>query len=133
MDPTCPACEQLVESLGATADAGELPGCRVLLLTSDPPGYLRISDAFTATRLEVGTMAARTARQAYNATATPLLVAIDDAGVVRAAGPAREPAEVRAFRRACLLPPPETTLTVVPGTTGHDKRAEGATPVAGSE
>ncbi len=133
VNPTCPACEQLVESLGAAVNAGELPGPRVLLLTSDPPGYLQISDAFTATRLELGAMTARAAREAYIATATPLLVAIDGEGVVRAAGPARERAEVRAFWQACLLPPPETTLTVVPGRTGHDEKTEAATPATWSE
>ncbi|MDQ2813688.1 MAG: hypothetical protein M3Z75_17935 [Actinomycetota bacterium] len=133
VDPTCPACEQLVDSLGADADAGELAGFRVLLLTSDPPGYLQISETFTATRLELGTVMTRAAREAYNPTATPLLVAIDGEGVVRAAGPAREPAEVRVFRQACLLPPPETTLTVVPGSPRRDEKDKAATPAAGSE
>ena len=54
VDPTCPACEQLVSSLGALAAAGELAGIRVLLLISDPPGYLSISAAFQDTSLEIG-------------------------------------------------------------------------------
>jgi hypothetical protein len=86
VDPTCPACEQLVGSLSTLASSGDLPGIRVLLLISDPPGYLSISAAFQATRLEIGRPLAAAEVAGYRATGTPLLVAVDGAGVVRAAG-----------------------------------------------
>jgi hypothetical protein len=102
VDPTCPACEQLVASLDAAHAAGDLAGITVLLLTSDPPSYLQISAAFTGTSLRIGQPASRTAVASYRATATPLLVAVDKTGVVRAAGPASQPAEVRASVLASL-------------------------------
>ena len=86
VDPTCPACEQLVGSLGSLQAAGELPGIRVLLLISDPPGYLSISAAFQDTSLEIGRPLSAAEVAGYRATSTPLLVAVDGAGVVRAAG-----------------------------------------------
>jgi hypothetical protein len=86
VDPTCPACEQLVGSLGALAAAGELPGIRVLLLISDPPGYLSISAAFQDTSLEIGRPLTAAEVTGYRATSTPLLVAVDGSGIVRAAG-----------------------------------------------
>jgi hypothetical protein len=104
VDPTCPACEQLVENLGAAA--GDLAGIRVLLLTSDPPDYMQISDAFRSTALEIGRVTTHGVREAYNAVATPLLVAIDGNGLVRAAGSVRQLKEVRGFGAACLLSPP---------------------------
>jgi len=110
VDPTCPSCEQLVTVLGTAEQAGELASLRVLLLISDPPGYLQISDAFRSTALEVGQAVARADLAAYNASATPLLVAIDGAGVVRSAGPAAQLADVRAAIQACLLPPPDAAL-----------------------
>jgi hypothetical protein len=116
VDPTCPSCEQLVTALGAAGQAGELASVRVLLLMSDPPSYLQISDAFRNTALEVGQAVARSDLEAYNASATPLLVAIDGAGVVRAAGPAAQLADVRASIQACLLPPPGVTLGMLAGT-----------------
>jgi hypothetical protein len=115
VDPTCPSCEQLVTALSAAEQAGELAGLRVLLLMSDPPSYLQISDAFRDTRLEIGQAVARSDLAAYNASATPLLVAIDGAGVVRAAGPAAQLADVRASIQACLLPPPGVTVDLAPG------------------
>jgi hypothetical protein len=54
VDPTCPACEQLVTALSAAEEAGELAGLRILLLVSDPPGYLQISAAFQACALDLG-------------------------------------------------------------------------------
>jgi hypothetical protein len=114
VDPTCPACEKLVANLGAADRAGELDGVRVLLLISDPPGYLQISDTFQTTHLEIGRVVARATLDAYDASATPLLVAIDSAGVVRSSGPAIQLSEVRAFSQTCLLPPPDTILEVVP-------------------
>jgi hypothetical protein len=86
VDPTCPACEELVGSLGTLMAAGELPGIRVLLLISDPPGYLSISAAFQDTSLEIGRPLAAAEVAGYRATGTPLLVAVDGTGFVRAAG-----------------------------------------------
>jgi len=86
VDPTCPACEQLVGSLSALAAAGELAGIRVLLLISDPPGYLSISAAFQDTSLEIGRPLGAAEVAGYRASSTPLLVAVDGSGVVRAAG-----------------------------------------------
>ena len=97
---------------------------RPLLLISEPPSYLQISEPFTETRLPLGRVLADATLEAYGASATPLLVAIDGAGVVRAAGPATRRADVRAFVRACLLPVPDgATLPVTPAASepsGHD-------------
>jgi hypothetical protein len=112
VDPTCPSCEELVTVLGAAWDADELSGLRVLLLTSDPPSYLQISTAFRATSLEIGRPLDRDDLEPYRASATPLLVAIDAAGIVRAAGTAIRLAEVRAYGQACLLPQPGALLPV---------------------
>lgn len=132
VDPTCPACEKLVGALGTAHRAGDLNGLRVLLLTSDPPGYLQISDEFRSTALEIGRPVAGTDLGSYNAHATPLLVAIDSAGVVRSAGPAMSVADVRVFRQACALRPPDQrppdlTLAAVPRTHGAD-HSEAAAP-----
>jgi hypothetical protein len=113
VDPTCPTCEQLVTALSAARRDGELDGLRVLLLTSDPPAYLQISAAFRATSLEIGRPLDRADLEPYRPSATPLLVAIDGAGVVRQAGTAARPAEVRAMSQACLLPPPGALLPVL--------------------
>jgi hypothetical protein len=114
VDPTCPSCEQLVGTLSAAQAAGELAGLRVLLLTSDPPAYLQISPAFQAAGLEIGRALDRGDLESYRPSATPLLVAIDGAGVVTKAGTALRAAEVRAFSQSCLLPapPPEALLPV---------------------
>jgi hypothetical protein len=100
VDPTCPACEQLVTSLSDAEATGELAGLRILLLVSDPPGYLGISAAFQATSLEIGRPLSTAEVASYRAVGTPLLVAIDGTGVVRAAGTASRPAEVRVYRAA---------------------------------
>lgn len=105
VDPTCPSCERLVNALETAASGGELADLRALLLVSDPPSYLEISDAFRNTQLEIGQIAAQATVDGYRASATPLLVAIDASGTVRSAGPAVRLSEVRAFRRACLGPP----------------------------
>jgi hypothetical protein len=102
VDPTCPACEQLVTSLDAAQAAGDLAGFAVLLLVSDPPRYLQISPAFTGSSLQIGRPASRAEVTSYRATGTPLLVAVDNMGIVRAAGPASRPAEVQASVQACL-------------------------------
>jgi hypothetical protein len=112
VDPTCPSCEELVTALGAAREAGDLDEARVLLLTSDPPSYLQISAVFRATTLEIGRPLDRDDLEPYRATATPLLVAIDAGGVVRAAGTAVRLAEVRAYHQACLLPAPPDLLPV---------------------
>jgi hypothetical protein len=135
VDPTCPACEEAVAALDAARLAGELSGLRALLLISDPPSYLQISDVFAATGLDIGRAADPAGLAAYRASATPLLVAIDGAGLVRAAGPAVRPAEVRAFIQACLMPPPGATLGVVPAAkagvapaaAAHARRGRGET------
>jgi len=114
VDPTCPSCEELVGVLDAARRAGELTGLRTLLLISDPVSYLQISAPFRSTGLEIGRPAQAGGLRSYRVTATPLLVAIDAAGLVRAAGPVRQAAQVRAYAQACLLPEPETTLAVVP-------------------
>lgn len=114
VDPTCPACEQLVTVLTAAQDAGELTGLRVLLMMSDPPAYLEISPAFRATSLEIGRPADRDTLDSYRARATPLLIAMDGAGVVRAAGSVIRRSEVLGYARACQLPPaPQSTFPVL--------------------
>jgi len=111
-DPTCPSCEDLVSVLDQASRSGELAGLRVLVLISDPPGYLAISAAFSSAGLEIGRPAGRDGLRSYRVTATPLLVAIDADGVVRAGGPVTRAVEVAAFARACLLPDPRTTPAV---------------------
>jgi hypothetical protein len=106
VDPTCPSCEQLVGSLSAAQEAGELAGLRVLLLTSDPPAYLQISPAFQAAGLEIGRALDRGDLESYRPSATPLLVAIDGGGAVTRAGTAVRADEVRAFTQSCLVPAP---------------------------
>lgn len=105
-DPTCPSCEELVAVLGRLAAAGELDGLTALLLISDPPAYLQISEVFSQTGLEIGRPSRRDGLAAYRVSATPLLVAVDGDGVVRAAGSVVREAEVRAFAGACLRPAP---------------------------
>ncbi len=118
VDPTCPSCEDLVGVLGQLQAAGELASLRALLLISDPPSYLQISDVFSSTGIEIGRPVRPAGLEYYRVSATPLLVAVDDAGVVRAAGSVVRPAEVRAFAQSCLLPAPEAALTVVPAVAG---------------
>jgi hypothetical protein len=106
VDPTCPACEELVASLDEADANADLAEVRVLLLVSDPPSYLQISEPFRKTRFEVGRVLADSTLEAYRASATPLLVSVDNIGIVRSAGPARQLAEVRRFAHACQLPSP---------------------------
>ena len=101
VDPTCPACERLVEALDDASDAGELRDMRVLLVLSDPPSYLQISDAFRSTRFEIGQINREATLRSYRANATPLLVAVDPVGVVAAAGSATQVSQVQAFSRSC--------------------------------
>lgn len=114
VDPTCPSCEELVGVLGQLQAAGELASVRTLLLISDPPSYLQISDVFSSTGIEIGRPVRPAGLEDYRVSATPLLVAVDETGVVRAAGSVVRPAEVRAVAQSCLLPAPEAALTVVP-------------------
>ena len=118
VDPTCPSCEELVGVLGQLQAAGELASVRTLLLISDPPSYLQISDVFSSTGIEIGRPARPAGLESYRVSATPLLVAIDGAGVVRAAGSVLRPAEVRAFAQSCLRPAPDAALAVVPVVAG---------------
>ena len=101
VDPTCPSCEELVLVLDAMRAAGELAAVRVLLLISDPASYLRISEAFQASELEIGRPADPSRLDAYRVTGTPLLVAVDGAGAVAAAGSTIRRADVRRYRDAC--------------------------------
>jgi hypothetical protein len=134
VEPTCLSCEKLVLALGTAEHAGELSDLRVLLLTSSPKSYLKISDAFRATRLECGRILAQATAQAYRATSTPLLVAIDRDGVVRAAAPAIQLAEVRTFSRACLLPPPAgESIPITATAPQHETDLEAAAPAAGAD
>jgi hypothetical protein len=134
VDPTCLSCETLVLALGAAEDAGELSGLRVLLLTSSPKSHLKVSDAFRATRLECGRILAQANVQAYRATSTPLLVAIDRDGVVRAAAPAIQLGEVRTFSRACFLPQAEReSIPITAAAARHEDDIEAAAPAAGSD
>jgi hypothetical protein len=134
VEPTCPSCEKLVLALGTAEHAGDLSGLRVLLLTSNPKSYLKVSDAFRATRLECGRILAQSTTQAYGATSTPLLVAIDRDGVVRAAAPAIGLAEVRTFSRACLLPQPEgESIPMTAAARQHETDLEAAAPAAGAD
>lgn len=114
VDPTCPSCEELVGVLETMRAAGDLDGLRTLLLISDPPSYLRISEVFGSTQLEIGRPARREGLESYQVTATPLLVAVDGRGMVRAAGSVVRPDQVRAFAQSCLLPAPQAALDVVP-------------------
>lgn len=114
VDPTCPSCEELVGVLDSMRAAGDLDGLRALLLISDPPSYLRISEVFGSTALEIGRPAKRDGLASYQVTATPLLVAVGGDGIVRAAGSVVRPAAVRAFAQSCLLPVPQAALAVVP-------------------
>jgi hypothetical protein len=113
VEPSCMTCDKLVAALTAADQAGELAGFRVLLLMSDPPRYLRVSESFRATHLEIGRVISRSTVDAYRAVATPLLVAIDTAAVVRAAGPAVESSDVRAYSQSCLVPPVGSQLSVL--------------------
>jgi hypothetical protein len=131
-DPSCPSCEELVAALNAADTDGDLGKLRPLLLISEPSSYLQISGPFRETRLPLGRLLADATMQAYGVSATPLLVAIDGAGIVRAAGPATRRADVRAFVRACLLPPPGPATPPVPP-AGLDVTGPDVLAAAGDE
>lgn len=121
VDPMCPACEQLVETLNGADLAGELTSIRVLLLITDPPSYLQISEPFRTTRFEIGQLVSDTAIEAYRASATPLLVAIGADQTVRAAGSVMSADDVGFFARACLMTTPTNLLPVV---TAHNDEGQ---------
>ncbi|HEY3907526.1 MAG TPA: thioredoxin family protein [Streptosporangiaceae bacterium] len=102
VDPTCPSCEQLVLTLDQLQAAGDLAAVRVLLLISDPASYLQISEAFSATELEIGRPSDPAGLESYRVTGTPLLVAVDASGMVTATGSAIRAAEVRRYIQASL-------------------------------
>lgn len=122
VDPTCPSCEDLVGVLGELRDGGELDGLTVLALISDPPSYLQISQVFQASGLEIGRPVKRSGLDAYRVSATPLLVAIDAAGVVRAAGSVVRADEVRGFVTSARLPAPHETLPMASRQGGEHGR-----------
>lgn len=130
VEPSCLACDQLVAAITATDDAGALAGVRVLLLMSDPPKYIRVSDAFRSTRQEIGRVMTQATVDACNATATPLLVAIDTSGLVQASGAAHDISDVRSYIGACLLPSLDSTLPVVDGAAAENPAQPDATVAA---
>ena len=132
-DPTCPACEELVAALNRVHAGGGLAEVRPLILISEPASYLQISEPFRETPLPLGRLVTDSARQAYGVSATPLLVAVDGGGVVRAAGPVTRPADVAAFVHASVVPAPDgATLPVLPA-TGRPGTPDMAPAIAGEE
>jgi hypothetical protein len=132
-DPSCPSCEELVAALNAAQAGGDFGKVRPLVLISEPASYLQISEPFRETRLPLGRILADATLTAYNVSATPLLVAIDGTGVVRAAGPATRRADIRAFVRACLLPPPGAATLPVRAASPGGAGADVLTAAAGDE
>jgi hypothetical protein len=102
VDPTCPACEQVVSILGEVAFKDTFEGVRTLLLMSDPPSYLGASNVFRTTSLEVGHVMDAGILASYRASATPLLVAIDADGFVQRSHPPTklDESEVNSFALA---------------------------------
>jgi hypothetical protein len=132
-DPTCPSCEELVAGLNQAHADGGLAEVRPIILTSESASYLQISGPFRDTPLPVGRLVSDSARQAYRVSATPLLVAVDAEGLVRAAGPAARPADIAAFVHASVVPGPHGgTLPVLPG-TGRPRSDDIVTVSTGDE
>ena len=113
-DPTCPACEELVAGLNQAHADGGLAEIRPLILTAEPASYLQISAPFRETRLPLGRPVSDSIRRAYRVSATPLLVAVDGAGLVRAAGPVIRPPDIAAFVRASTVPQPWPANATLP-------------------
>lgn len=132
VDPTCPSCERLVEALGVAETSGELADTRVLLLMSDPPAYVEISEVFQHTTLEIGQILEDETIDAYRASATPLLVAIDAAGTVQAAGSAVHISQVRAFHGAIRGPAPVGDFSVLTVNMDNTTTPPADSPVGGS-
>jgi len=104
VDPTCPACEELVESLGQATSSDDLWETRILLVTDEPPDYVNLSEAFSLTQLEIAWPTSETVRQAYRVGATPLVVAIDRGGIVRAVRATTELDDIRTILRIVEAP-----------------------------
>jgi hypothetical protein len=102
VNPTCPACSELVSTLNAMESSGALSRLRILLLISEPTAYLQVSEAFTSTVLEVGQVLSRSTLNAYKATATPLMVAIRGGGAIAAVSSAADMASVTEVVNACF-------------------------------
>jgi hypothetical protein len=132
VDPTCLSCERLVEALNDADAAGQLADLDVLLLLSDPPSYLQISEAFTNTRLEIGQITDQATIDHYRPTVTPLLVALDPVGTVAAAGSGVDTTEVRGFARAARSNTKAVEVIGVDPAAVNGNPTPGAiTPVAG--
>lgn len=119
VDPTCVSCENLVMALEKARHEGALDGIRVLLLTSDSPRYLSVSDVFQNTTFEVGHLISQRNLEEYRASATPLLVAADRNGTVRWARTAATLGEVRSAITACQGPADSESADYTTGTAGH--------------
>jgi hypothetical protein len=102
VDPTCPACEELVENLGEAKATSELDGIRVLLATYEPPDYIHLSDAFSLTQHEIAWPTSDSVRSDYGVEATPLVIAIDARGIVRGVRPTSQLKDIRALKQAAL-------------------------------
>jgi hypothetical protein len=132
VDPTCLSCERLVEALNDADRAGQLADLDVLLLLSDPPSYLRISEAFTNTQLELGQITDQATIDHYKPTVTPLLVALDPVGTVAAAGSAVHGTEVQGFARAARSSTKAVqVIDVDPAAVNGHSITSATTPVAG--
>lgn len=105
VDPTCSTCEHLVTAMADVNASGQLNGIRTLLLISDPPSYLQVSEVFRNTALEIGHIPSKSAVASYHVTSTPLVVAINGDGLVTATGSGRDPADVMEFVRSFSFPP----------------------------
>jgi hypothetical protein len=98
---------------------------------SDPPAYVEISEVFQRTTLEIGQILEEKTIDSYRATATPLLVAIDTAGTVQAAGSAVHISQVRAFHRACKGSAPARDFSLLIVETDSTATTPADRPVAG--
>lgn len=123
VDPMCISCEQLVTALDTANRSGELTTTRVLLLTSDEPSYLRVSEPFRTTSLEIGQVVSDASLDSYEASATPLLVSIDATGIVQATGAVTGIEDVRAFARSGLMPDSRESLPGAPGAIPSEEPA----------
>ena len=97
VDPTCPACEQLVASLASCGSRASSTECAYCCSCPIRPGYLRYLCGVPGDEPGDRPSAQRRRRSAgTGSTGTPLLVAVDRGGVVRAAGVTSKLTEVRA-------------------------------------
>ena len=102
VDPTCPACEQLVSSLSAPQVADELLGCTDLAADVRPAGLCDRLPGFPGD--QPGDRQAGQRRRSRKLPADQHSAArgVDRAGTVRAAGIARMPAEILAMSRTIV-------------------------------